>query len=102
MLFSMYMKIPMQVYFDQETIEFYKQYARQQGKSFAELMRDILKKEKEKIKITNNVVSKHIKENKETDRYEVLKKSIKKLQQKFKNAPYYQPELTDDELLYGK
>ncbi len=94
------MRIPMQVYFDQETIEFYKAYARQQGKSFAELMRDILKKEKEKM--INNVVSKHIETRKKADRYEALKKSIEKLQYKFRKAKYYYPDLTDDELLYGK
>ena len=43
------MRIPMQVYFDQEMLEFYKDYARSQGKSFAEVMRTILKEKKNKI-----------------------------------------------------
>jgi len=95
------MRIPMQVYFDQEIIEFYKEYARQQGKSFAGLMREILKERKTKIhEIQAGKMMKL--QGKKEDAYQSFMDSIKDMRKKFKNAPYHHPELTDDELLYGK
>lgn len=88
----------MQVYFDAETIEFYKAYARQQGKSFAELMRDILN-EKQSLLVKKQKIPK---KRKLEDRYQALLDSINKLNKKFSKVKYHYPEISDDELLYGK
>lgn len=96
----------MQVYFDQETIEFYKEYARQQGKSFAELMRDIVN-EKKTVIAKSLIKSKRINSNKKNiDKKEQginnnpIMQAFAKAEKSLKNIEYHFENLTDNELLY--
>lgn len=44
------LKIPKQIYFDQETLDLYSAYARSENKSFAAIIRDVLKKKAPQVK----------------------------------------------------
>ncbi|MDO8609944.1 MAG: hypothetical protein Q7R95_05310 [bacterium] len=93
------MKIPMQVYFDAETIEFYKQYARQQGKSFAALIREIV--DEKKIIITKFPAKiKKIDKIKKNINNSSIMQAFTKAEKSLKNIEYHFENLTDDELLY--
>jgi hypothetical protein len=100
------MRIPMQVYFDAETIEFYKEYARQQGKSFAELMRNILNERKTTIAKSlinskrNNDFKKNITNKEQIINNNPIMQAFVKAKKSLKNIEYHFENLTDDELLY--
>lgn len=78
-------RIPMQIYFDPDTVEFYKQYAREEGKSFTEVIRQAVAEKKEKLK----------KQKKEHP----FVSFIYDMRRKYKNKKTYYKNLSDDELL---
>lgn len=52
------LKIPKQIYFDQETLELYSRYAQSEKKSFAAVVREVLEKEAPRVKEKVAVLSK--------------------------------------------
>lgn len=94
------LKQPMQVYFDHEMVAFYKEMAKKQGISFAALVREVLEKEAEVIKKAQ-FLRKGRKDEKK-DPYISLLETIRLARKKFGKGKYYHPELTDDELIYGR
>lgn len=102
MLLLWYMRIPMQVYFDQEIIEFYKEYARQEGKSFAAIIRKLLEEYKEKIPKEEKSAKRGKGLNERQKLTHSFIKTIQEGRKKFSKTRYYFPELTDNELMYGK
>ncbi len=87
-------KIPMHIYVDPETAQFYKEYAKKKSTSFTVLIKDLLEKNKKQIQNKKQQVDKN--------KYSLFLQTIKKIQKQFAQTPYYHPELTDDQLLYGK
>lgn len=44
------LKIPKQIYFDQETLELYSRYAKLENKPFAAVIREVLEKDAPRVK----------------------------------------------------
>ena len=88
----------MQIYLDPDTVEFYKQYARKEGTSFAEAIRVVVEEKRKKIEKKVHKKKKALSKKKEHP----IMGFIRDAERKFKHTKYYHPELSDDELLYGK
>lgn len=85
----------MQVYFDQETAEFYKDYAKSVGKSFAQVIREIAKEKKQEFQTQS-------KKNKKIKKVHPLINALDEVREKLKYSRDHYPDKTDDELLYGE
>lgn len=92
------LKIPMQIYLDPETVVFYKNLARKKRSTFAGTIRYVLEKERQEEKERGK---KSKKSTIESPSQKFLK-NVKEAQVILKDQPYHSPELTNDELLYGK
>ena len=82
----------MQIYLDLETVEFLKDYAKREGKSFAEVVRMSLHQSKEQLKpaiLTS--------QNKKVQAFDRIMHKAGKI----KNVRYEYPDVSDDELLYA-
>ena len=84
-------KIPMQIYIDQESLAFYRAYARRRAISFAAAVREALK-EREKSLRMSAVPEKNT---------HPLVTAILNAQATLATTPYHHPDKSDDELLYG-
>ena len=77
---------------------FYKAYAASLGKSFAEVIREIVKEKKQKIASSKNF--KRIIKKKQF-KHPMLQ-ALDKVTEELKDSHYYYPNKSDDELLYGQ
>lgn len=90
-------KIPMQVYFDPETAQFYKDYAKSVGKSFAQVIREITQEKKKEIQ-----TKKAAKGLEKKAKIHPLLKALEEIKLERKNSRDHYPDKTDDDLLYGE
>lgn len=81
----------MQVYIDQESVEFYKSYAARRSISFAEAVREALK-DKQKFLTHSPIIKKSI---------HPIIAAIKHAQTTLASITYHYPDKDDDRLLYG-
>lgn len=89
----------MQVYFDPDIAQFFKEYAKKKEISFAQVIREAMLEKKIKLEKKSGKAKSFSKKMKEP--YKSLFANIKKIEEEFKDAPYYHPKLSDDQLLYG-
>lgn len=81
----------MQIYVDQESVEFYKNYAARRSISFAEAVREALKDKQESLRLApRSKKSIH-----------PIVAAIKHAQTALAGISYYHPSKQDDELIYG-
>lgn len=84
-------KIPMQIYVDQESVEFYKNYAAKRAISFAAAIREALKDKQESLlRVTIHKKATH-----------PLLTAIANAQAALSGVTYHHPNKQDDELIYG-
>ena len=89
----------MQIYFDPDVAQFFREYAKKKDRSFAQIIREaVLEK---KIKLEKKSVKMKLVLKKMNEPYKSLLTKLKKIEEEFRDAPYYHPKLSDDELLYG-
>lgn len=93
------LKLPMQVYFDFDVARFFKEYAKKNDVSFAQLIREAALEKKQKLEKRSTKKKSLTQKMKEP--YKSLFANLKKIEDEFKDAPYYRPKLSDDKLLYG-
>lgn len=93
------LKLPMQIYFDPDVAQFFREYAKKNEISFAQVIREAALEKKKKLEKTGGKMKLFPKKMKEP--YKSLFANIKKIEEGFKDAPYYHPKLSDDKLMYG-
>lgn len=89
----------MQIYFDPDVAQFFREYAKTKERSFAQVIREAVLEKKKKLEKKSGKMKLFPKKIKEP--YKSLFANLKKIEEEFRDAPYHHPELSDDKLLYG-
>lgn len=91
------LKIPLQIYLDQESIATLKKYSKLSGKSVSALAREAIDQKAEELKTKLEKEAKN-----EYQKRQEWISSVKEFSEKFKGLKDHHPDKTNDELLYGE
>lgn len=90
-------KVPMQIYFDPDIAHFYKLHAQRVGKSFAQVIREIVYAKKVSLMKERQENPKN--KTTHTDNHPLIK-AFAEAEETLHNVNYYYADRSDDELIY--